>query len=164
MITLIAAVADDGTIGKGGNLPWRLPADLARFKERTLGHTLIMGRKTWASIGRPLPKRRTVVLTRSEFPLPAGVERARDLDEALRLAGDDEEVFIAGGEAVYRAALPIAKRLDLTRVHTVVEGGDARFPPFDEDAFRCLERTHFPADDNNPHARTVEVWERLAAA
>ncbi|RNC72712.1 MAG: dihydrofolate reductase [Desulfuromonadales bacterium] len=127
IITLIAAMDENRVIGKDGSMPWHLPDDLARFRAITLGHPVIMGRKTFASIGRPLPGRLNIVLTRQEGYAPDGVVVARTLAEALTLAGAAGEVFICGGGQVYRAAMPLAHRVLLT----VVQGafpGDTTFP------------------------------------
>src|SRR5687768_16704796 len=96
-VSLIAAVSDNGVIGRSGGLPWHLPGDLKWFKDKTLGHTMIMGRKTFESVGKPLPGRQTVVVTRDPAFVPNGVALARSVDEALGKAGDEEEIFIAGG-------------------------------------------------------------------
>jgi dihydrofolate reductase len=164
-VAIIAAVADNGVIGRGGGLPWHLPADLARFKRLTLGHHLLMGRKTFESIGRALPGRTTVVLSRGRPELPAGVRLAASLAEALAVAeaAGDSEPFVAGGEAIYREALPRAGRLYLTRVHAAPDG-DARFPPVDLETpaslWRRVESESRPADAANPLPLTFEVYER----
>lgn len=159
-VSIIAAVAANGVIGREGDLPWRLPADLRFFKRVTMGHHLVMGRKTWASIGRPLPGRTIVVLTRRgrldgppdgppDHELP-GVSVARDLGQALaraRAAGDTE-AFVAGGAEVYAHALPLADRLYLTRVAAPVEG-DVTFPPWDERAWIEVDREEHAADDRH---------------
>lgn len=132
IITLIAAMAENRVIGKDGAMPWHLPDDLARFKAITLGHPVIMGRKTFASIGRPLPGRLNIVLTRRKGYSPEGVAVARSLDEALALAGTADEVFICGGGQVYREALPLADRIHLTVVHRPYEG-DTTFPELPAD-------------------------------
>ncbi len=139
-ISIIAAMAENGVIGRDGQLPWHLKADLQRFKRLTMGHTIIMGRKTWESIGRPLPGRRMVVVTRQNGYQAEGVQVAASLDDALalaRLAGD-EEAFIIGGAEIYRLALPLADRLYLTRVLAPVEG-DTTFPEFDASHWRLVE-------------------------
>jgi len=132
IVSIIAAVSENGVIGREGKLPWHIPAELARFKDLTDGHTLVMGRKTFESIGKPLSGRRTIVLSRSS-PAGSGYEVAHSLDEALDLARADVEVFICGGEAVFREALPVVQRIYLTRVHGSFEG-DVRFPEL-PDAF-----------------------------
>jgi len=158
-VALIAAVAANGIIGRDNRLPWRLPADLLRFKELTLGHALVMGRRTYESIGRPLPGRVTVVLTRAPAFSPPGVLVARSLDEALATAAGAApgELFVAGGAEVYAQALPRADRLYLTRVEAAVEG-DARFPDFDRALWRLAAEERL--DSGVPVCR-FEVWERI---
>jgi dihydrofolate reductase len=134
-VTLVAAVADNGVIGADGDIPWRIPADFAHFKALTLGHVLVMGRATYESIGRPLPGRTTIVLTRDPDWAADGVLVAHDLDHALRLAVDlDDEVFVVGGARVYAEALPVADAQVLTEVHLSPEG-DTRYPDFDRTAW-----------------------------
>lgn len=130
-LTLVAAVADNGVIGADGDIPWRIPADFAHFKALTLGHVMVMGRATYESIGRPLPGRTTIVLTRDPSWTADGVLVVTDLDAALDLAvGIDAEVFVVGGATVYAAALPLADAQVLTEVHLSPEG-DTRYPEFD---------------------------------
>lgn len=140
IVSLIAAVSDNGVIGKDNALPWRIPEDLKRFKALTLGHTVLMGRRTFESIGRPLPGRRNLVLTTDGKWGAEGVERFPTLDaavDAARRAGETE-LFVIGGERVYREALPSADRLYLTRVRGTFDG-NAFFPAFDETLFRASE-------------------------
>jgi dihydrofolate reductase len=141
-VTIVAAVARNGVIGAGGGLPWHLPEDLQRFKALTMGHVLVMGRRTYESIGHPLPGRTTVVVTRSP-DWSAGedeVLRARDLPGALSLAEElDDEVFVVGGGQVYEEALPLADRLELTLVEDEPEG-DTFFPVVDWSEWRELQR------------------------
>ncbi len=141
-ITVVAAVARNGVIGVDGGLPWHLPDDLRRFKELTLGHVLVMGRKTYESIGRPLPGRATVVVTRSEGwePGSTAVRVARSIPEALATASAiDEQVFVVGGAALYADALPLADRLELTLVDAEPDG-DTHFPVVDWAEWRELRR------------------------
>ncbi|MEX0887507.1 MAG: dihydrofolate reductase [Phycisphaeraceae bacterium] len=161
-LVIIVAVADNGVIGREGALPWRLPDDLKRFKALTLGHAVVMGRRTHESIGRPLPGRRNYVLTHQAGWTGEGVERVASLDEAEQRAREAGEttLFVIGGETVYRAALPRAHRLEVTRVHANVEG-DARFPPFDASAWRVVNEEHHPADDRHAHAMTFVRYERV---
>lgn len=142
-IVLIAAVAENGVIGREGALPWRLPGDLARFKQLTIGKPIVMGRKTYESIGRPLPKRTNLVLSRSADAIE-GCIVVRSIEEAIRAAGESTELCVIGGEAVYAAFLPRADRLELTEIGAAVEG-DARFPDFDHDAWRVVcDEAHAP--------------------
>ena len=141
-VTIVAAVARNGVIGVGGGLPWHLPEDLRRFKELTIGHVLVMGRRTYESIGRPLPGRTTVVVTRRP-DWSAGADeviRARDVPGALALATEiDDEVFVVGGGQVYEEALPLADRLELTFVDAEPEG-DTFFPEVDWSQWREVAR------------------------
>jgi len=132
-VTLVAAIARNGVIGVDGGLPWHLPDDLRRFKELTLGHVLVMGRKTYESIGHPLPGRTTIVVTRSPSwdSAAAEVRVAGSVSDAIEAAAAlDDEVFVVGGAQVYAAALPLADRLELTWVDAEPEG-DTTFPEFD---------------------------------
>lgn len=166
-VAIVVAAAENGVIGRQGDLPWRLPGDLKRFKQLTIGHALIMGRKTYESIGRPLPGRVSIVLTRhAGWAGGAGVLVARSYPDAIRLAFRTEgmirdTVFVIGGEQVYRLATPGADRVFLTRVHAVVDG-DARFPSLGENEWRRTRSEHHPADGKNEHACTLEVWDRVA--
>lgn len=137
-VTIIAAMAENRVIGKDGAMPWHLADDLARFRVITTGHPVIMGRKTFESLGRPLPGRQNIVLTRRKGYTPEGVIVARTLDEALELAGAAREVFICGGGEVYREALPLAGRILLTVIHCDYEG-DTVFPEIPGD-FQETER------------------------
>jgi dihydrofolate reductase len=159
-ITLVVAVADNGVIGAGGALPWHLPDDLRHFKSVTLGHPVLMGRRTFAAIGRALPGRRNLVLTRSGVALPPGVEAVASLDDALaRCAGAPELCVIGGGE-VYRLALPRATHVQLTRVHARPDG-DAHFPPLDPRHWREITRSEHPSDARHAHAMTFQLLERV---
>ncbi len=139
-VTLLAAVARNGVIGVDGALPWHLPDELALFKELTLGHVLVMGRRTFESVGRPLPGRTTVVVTRRPGWVAEGVLRAGSVEEALALAASvDEEVFVVGGAQIYEEALPVADRLAITFVEAEPEG-DTLFPPVDWSEWREVTR------------------------
>jgi len=136
---LIAAVGRNGVIGRGNAIPWHLPEELRHFRETTLGHTLVMGRKTYESIGRPLPGRRTVVVSRTLAHVE-GAEVCPSLELALeRAASHGRTVFVAGGASIYRQALPQADALYLSTVNTACEG-DAYFPALDEDAWEVTRR------------------------
>lgn len=158
-VSLIAAMAKNRAIGVDNDLPWRLPADQRYFKAKTMGHTLIMGRRTFESIGeKPLPGRKTIVVSRRQDYAPPGVEVVRSLDEALARA-DGEEVFVAGGEKIFREALPRAHRLYLTRIERDFPG-DTFFPEFDESAWRLLDRERHEATAEIPFAYSFEIWEK----
>ena len=149
-VTLIAAVARNGVIGADRGIPWHLPEDFAHFKATTLGHTLVMGRATYESIGRPLPGRTTIVLTRDPEWHASGVTTARSLEEALDMA--DGDVYVAGGAAVYLAALPYADEQILSEVDLEPEG-DTFYPSFDREEWREVSR--------EPHEGfTVVRWVR----
>ncbi|NOK38162.1 dihydrofolate reductase [Corallococcus exercitus] len=147
-VSAIVAMAANRVIGQGNTLPWRLPQDLARFKRLTMGHTLVMGRKTYDSIGRPLPGRTTVVLTRQrDWAAPEGVRVAHTVDQALEQAGGDSEVFIAGGADLYAQTQGLWHRLYLTRIERDFPG-DALFPPVDlTTGWRQVEEERHPEGD-----------------
>ncbi len=157
--SLIVAAAENGVIGRGNRLPWHLPADLAHFKRTTLGHPVIMGRRTWESIGKPLPGRRNIIVSRTPGFLAPGCEVVRDLDAAYSLAEGEPEAYVIGGTQLYEAALPGADRIYLTRVLANVDG-DARFPDLRPDAWReTLLGEHAP-DDRNAHGLRFFLLER----
>jgi dihydrofolate reductase len=132
IISLIAAMAENRIIGRGNTIPWDLPGDLKRFKAITMGHPVIMGRKTFESIGRPLPGRKTIIITGKRDYRAEGCMIAHSLRDALAECTGADEVFISGGGEVYREALPIANRIYLTVLHREVDG-DTRFPEIPED-------------------------------
>jgi len=167
--SIIAAMGSNRVIGLDNQLPWgRLPGDLRRFKKLTMGHTMVMGRKTYDSIrGGPLPGRRTIVITRQEGWRPQGhadtVQVAHSLDEALHLAAksgaEDGEVFIAGGGEIFQDALPVTDRIYLTRIEAAFPG-DAFFPELDAKDWRIVEQEHHDASDEDPYPFTFETLER----
>lgn len=160
-LALIAAVAANGVIGRAGDLPWHMPADLKHFKALTLGHHLIMGHRTFASLGKPLPGRTSVVLSRGRPELPAGVLLAASLDEAIALCTGDDLVFIAGGAAVFAEGLERADRIYLTRLHADFPG-DVFFPAFDESAWEVVERENHDADARHACAYSFLTYRRLS--
>jgi dihydrofolate reductase len=137
-LSVIAAVADNGVIGRDNTLPWHLPEDLKRFKALTMGHHILMGRKTYESLGRLLPGRTTVIVSRNPQYKVAGALVADSLPQALALCGDDAEVFVIGGNELYQAALPLADKLYLTRVHQDFSC-DTYFPSYDATRWREVE-------------------------
>ena len=144
-LAIVVAVAANGTIGAGGALPWRLPGDLARFRTMTTGHAIVMGRRTWESIGRALPQRQNIVVTRSrEFTAP-GAEVAHSLDAALALVRLPPPVFCIGGAELYREALPHTHTLHVTEIDRAIPG-DAHFPPIDQREWREVGREQHPPD------------------
>lgn len=158
MISLIVAVAENGIIGDRNTLLWHIAEDLRRFKALTTGHPVVMGRKTYESLGRPLPNRRNVVITHSDTEI-AGCEVVHSLDEALALFPADEEVFVIGGAQIYAAALPIADRFYLTRVHHDYEG-DTRFPDWNPAEWLLVASERFEHGAEYPYPFTFEVYER----
>ncbi|HEX9179329.1 MAG TPA: dihydrofolate reductase [Burkholderiales bacterium] len=155
-LSVIAAVARNGVIGRDNTLPWRLPEDLKRFRALTMGHHIVMGRRTWESIGRLLPGRSMIIVTRNpEYTVP-GCAVTHSLAEAVALAGDDPEVFVIGGAELYREALATAERLYLTEIRADFEG-DAWFPEFDPDAWIEVSRDS-GNDPATPH--DFVVYER----
>jgi len=159
LVALIAAVGEGGVIGIDNRLPWRLPADLAWFRRQTLGKPVVMGRRTFQSLGRPLPGRHNIVLSRDPAFAPEGVTVVRDWTAALAAAGAVPEVMVIGGENLYRQTLPLADRLYLTRVAVRVSG-DAHFPPLDEGQWRLVfDEAHAP-DEKNPHPYRFQILER----
>lgn len=144
-LALIAALARNRVIGRDNRLPWHLPADLRFFRQATLGKPLLMGRRTWESIGRPLPGRRMIVLSRDPGCQAPGCAVARSLDQALAIAGAVPEIMVIGGASLYAQTLPLAERLYLTVVEADVPG-DVRFPDWDERAWRLVWEEAHPAD------------------
>lgn len=164
MLSIIAAMSENRVIGRGGRLPWHLPADLAHFKSLTMGHAMIMGRKTYDSIGRPLPGRTSIVLSRSRAIEAPGVITARSLNDAIAAAAGGAEVFVIGGSEVFAAALPMADRLHLTIVHTTIPDGDVFFPSFDDRRWSLDSERYVPADADNAFAMTMRMLTRKQAS
>lgn len=162
-LSLIVAMSDAGVIGIENRLPWRLPEDMKWFRRHTLGKPVIMGRRTYESIGRPLPERRNIVVSASPGFRPDGCTVVPDPDGAVAAAGDVPEVMVMGGASIYRQLLPRADRLYLTLVHGDITG-DAHFPPFDRGAWVETERTDHDADHNNPYPYTFLILDRRLAA
>ena len=158
MISIIVAVAENGVIGDKNKLLWHIREDLQHFKAVTTGHPVVMGRKTYESLGRPLPGRRNVVISRQELTI-AGCEVVHSLDEALALFGPDEEVFIIGGAQIYAAALPLADRFYLTRVGHSYEG-DTRFPDWNPADWQLVVSERFGHGADYPYPFAFETYER----
>jgi dihydrofolate reductase len=156
-VTLVVAAAENGVIGNANRLPWHLPADLRHFKEITWGKPLLMGRRTFESIGRALPGRRSLVLTRDPRFAAPGIEVMRSREEALRASAGDE-LMVIGGADVFRLMLSDARRMHFTRVHATVPG-DARLPALDWNAWHCISRATHPADEKNVYAMSFFVLE-----
>jgi dihydrofolate reductase len=162
IVSLIVAVSENGVIGKQGGIPWHLPEDLKLFKQTTMGHTLIVGRKTYESIGRPLPGRNMIVLTRQQDYQAEGCQVVDGVEQALAMAElqGENEAFIAGGAQVYAQALPLAERIYWTQVHAEVEG-DTTFPDFEREDWFEQEQRFFPADERHEHAFTFSLLVRV---
>ena len=159
MISLIVAASTNNVIGREGELPWRLPDDLRRFKRLTMGKPIVMGRRTWESIGRPLPGRKNIVMTRRRDVDAKGCELAASPAEALLAAADAEEIMIIGGSQVYALFLSKASRIYLTRVHANIDG-DVRFQEIDEARWRLRDSEAHAADDANQYAFEFRTYER----
>jgi len=158
-ISIIAAADEKGAIGFKGNIPWYLPADFKRFKELTVGHPVIVGQKTFESIGKPLPGRTNIVISNIPDYRAEGCLTAHSFGDAVSLAGDAEEVFIIGGGQIYRLALPAANTIYLTRVHGTFEG-DVFFPNIDENEWRLVSSEPQKKDEKNPIDYTYLVYRR----
>jgi len=160
LLTAVVAATENQVIGRDTGMPWHLPADLQHFKAVTLGKPVLMGRRTFAAIGRPLPGRRNLVLSRDLGFVAAGVETFSTLEQALAAAGDVDELMIIGGQTVYELALPHVQRVHLTRLHMQVEG-DAHFPDLPPEQWREVSRSaRRPADERNACDMTFLVLER----
>lgn len=155
----VVAMASNGVIGRDGGLPWRLPDDLKRFKSITMGRPILMGRRTFESLGRPLPGRENIVLTRDPAWSAPGCRVVRSLDAALEAAGGAAEVMVIGGAEIYRLAWPRLARLELTEVHADVDG-DTRLDAFDPAGWREVAREHHPADGRHALAFSFVTLER----
>jgi dihydrofolate reductase len=164
-LSLIAALSTNNVIGRDNDVPWRLSTDLKRFKAITMGHHLIMGRKTFESVGKPLPGRVNVVITRQDGYAPEGVTVVHTLEDAVRFAerAGDDEAFIAGGAEIYKLSMHRADRMYLTRVHAEVEG-DTWFPEFDDvTEWQLTDSEHFEADDRNEFPFSFLTYDRAGA-
>jgi dihydrofolate reductase len=157
--SLVVAMARNRVIGRDNQLPWKLPKDLAYFKRVTMGHPVVMGRRTWQSIGRPLPGRKNIVVTRNPAFSAPGATIVASLDAAWRAAGEVEETCVIGGTSLFAEALPIADRIHLTEVDAVVEG-DTYFPEFDRSEWVEHEVERHPADERHAYPFRIVVLER----
>jgi len=153
-ISMIAAMSENRVIGRNGDIPWRVQGEQKRFRSLTTGKTVIMGRKTYESIGKPLPNRRNIIITRDASYSAPGCEVATSLEQAFALVKNENEVFIGGGEAIYREALPLSGRIYLTTIHFKTEG-DTFFPELG-DQFKLLESTEVQGDPSY----TYQTFER----
>jgi dihydrofolate reductase len=165
-ISIIAALSSNNVIGRDNQLPWHLGTDLKRFKQLTMGHHLIMGRKTFESVGKPLPGRINVVITREPGYSAEGITVVHSLEEGIRLAVEagDEEPFIGGGAQIFEQSMHRADRMYLTRVHAELEG-DTFFPDFDDvSEWQLTDSEHFDADEKNDYPFSFLTYDRAAGA
>ena len=160
MLSIIVALSENNVIGRDNGLPWRLSADLKRLKSLTMGHHIIMGRRTWESLGRPLPGRQNVVITSDKNYFAEGAIVVHSLEEALTISAIDNEVFIFGGGKVFAEALPQVEKIYLTKVHTTIEG-DTFFPVLNESEWKEIERHDFSADEKNEFDYSFVTMVRL---
>ena len=158
-LSLIVAASENGVIGIDGELPWRLSNDLKRFRRLTTGHHIIMGRKTFESINRLLPDRKTVIITRNAGYSFPGAIVVDSIDNALQIVADDPEPFVIGGAEIYRAVLPKVDRVYLTHVKASVEG-DATFPSLDSSEWEIVEEEDYPSDPKNDYPTTFRIYKR----
>ncbi|HEV7632872.1 MAG TPA: dihydrofolate reductase [Steroidobacteraceae bacterium] len=159
-LSAVVAVSDNDVIGRDNALPWHLPADLQHFKRLTLGKPMLMGRRTFESIGRPLPGRRSLVLTRSADFAPPGIEVCHTLEQALAAVADQPELMVIGGAALFALTLPAISRVYLTRVHATVQG-EVLLPPLDPAGWRETQREERAADAANPIALSFITLDRV---
>jgi dihydrofolate reductase len=160
-VSIVVAASTNDVIGVDGDLPWRLPDDLKRFKQLTVGKPIVMGRLTWESIGKPLPDRQNIVISRDPDFEAEGCHVVGSPELALALAGDADEIMVIGGGHIYRAFLPLADRIYLTRVDAEIEG-DAKFPELDMDEWHLIASETHAADERHDHAYTMLQLERHA--
>ena len=161
-VSIIVAMAENNVIGRDMDLPWHISADLKRFKALTMGHHIVMGRKTYESIGRLLPGRTTVIITRQENYQVEGALVVNSLEEAQAVAAGDSELFIIGGGQIYELAMPFADKLHVTRVHTKVDG-DTRFPQVQWDNWALINTERHSADEKNDYDYTFESYHKVPA-
>lgn len=163
LLSLVVAASDNDVIGKDNWMPWDLPAELAHFREVTRGKTVIMGRKTYDAMDRPMPKRHNIVVSRRKDLMIPGVDVVSSIEEAIELAKKDglAEACVIGGEQIYRLALPLADRIYLSRVHTHIDGGEAFFPLIGDRQWKEVECREHPSDPENPIPFTMLTYERL---
>ena len=161
-LSIVVAIAEDGAIGRKGMLPWHLPADLQFFKKMTLGKPVIMGRRTWESLGKPLKDRMNIVLSKGFSHFPEGVVQARSLEEAIHLARNAgfTEASVIGGASLFEEAAPMADTLYITRVKTTVPDADTFFPEIDMSAWKLAWEESHEADEKNRIPYTFQRWEK----
>ncbi len=159
MVSIIVALSENNVVGVRNELPWKLSADLKRLKSLTMGHHIIMGRKTWESLGRPLPGRVNVVITHDRHYKAEGAIVVNSLNEAIQVASDDTEAFVFGGGIIFREALPLVRRIYMTKVHATIEG-DTHFPVLNMNEWKETSREEFKADEKNQYDYSFVTLER----
>ena len=160
-ISIIVAITENNIIGKANCMPWHLPADLKFFREKTTGHYIVMGRKTFESIGggRPLPNRVSIIITKQKNYKAEGCIIAHSLEEAIEIAKDQDELFIIGGKQIYDQALAFANKMYITRIHTSIDG-DTSFPQYDDSNWEMKSYTEREADEKNAYSLSFLVFEK----
>ncbi len=159
LVSAIVAAAENNAIGKDNQLLWHLPNDLRFFKRTTTGHPVIMGRKTYESVGKLLPNRRNIIITRQAAYAVEGADVVHSLAAALESCAGEQEVFVVGGAEIYQQALPVTDRIYLTRVHAALPG-DSFFPELDEREWRSVSEESHPADERHAYGYTFGIYER----
>lgn len=159
-ISAICAMSENGVIGKNNQLPWHLPADLKHFKKITLGNPILMGRKTYESIGRPLPGRLNIILTHNTHFQAPGCTVVPSIDEALIAAKEYPELFIIGGATLYQELMPLTQRIYMTKIYQHIDG-DTFFPPLDLKQWQQVECTDHEVDEANPYRYSFMIFDRL---
>ena len=160
-ISIIVAITENNIIGRDNGMPWHLPADLKYFRERTTGHHIVMGRKTFESIGggRPLPNRVSIIITKQKDYKAEGCLIAHSLEEAIEIAKDENELFIIGGKQIYEQSLALANKMYITRIHTSIDG-DTSFPQYDENQWEMTSYTEREADEKNVYPLSFLVFDK----
>jgi len=158
-LSLIVAMTENRVIGKDNQLPWKIPADMRYFKQTTVGHPVIMGRKTFESLNKPLVDRKNIVLSQQQDWQAAGCTVVHSIQDALTAAQDTQEVFIIGGATIYKAFLPLVDCIYLTEIHTILEG-DSYFPELNSREWEVISQSSHPADEKNAFAYTFKILKR----
>lgn len=164
-ISAIVAASSNNAIGKNNDMPWHMPADLKHFKSITSGHHIIMGRKNYQSIGRPLPNRTNVIITSNRQFYAAGCKIVHSLEDALTIAHEarETEAFIIGGGSIYDLAMPVIDKIYFTEIHAQIEG-DVFFPTLSEERWTCVQEEFHPADQKNPFDYTFKIFQRNSSS
>ncbi|WP_310991316.1 dihydrofolate reductase [Aequorivita marina] len=160
MITMIAAAGENNELGKDNNLLWHLSDDFKRFKKLTTGHYIIMGRKTFESFKKPLPNRTHLVITRNKDYKKEGAITVHSMEEALKISAEEHEVFIIGGGEIYKMGLPLADKIELTRVHGSFDDADTFFPEFSKEHWKLSSQVEHEKDEKHKYSFTYETWVR----